>query len=94
MSGNRLEQFTAEVLEERDYLYIEPIRFLPMREMEQPIYTRQFESGKSICGKKRKVDLILYHPRLYTECLVIQCKWQASGGSIDEKYPYEVLNIQ
>ena len=26
--------------------------------------------------------------------IVIQCKWQASDGSIDEKYPFEVLSIQ
>ena len=64
-----------------------------MREMEQLIYSWQFEIGKSIYGKRRFVDLILYHPRLYPECLTIQCKWQASSGSVEEKYLYEVLSI-
>ena len=27
------------------------------------------------------------------DCLVIQCKWQAKSGSVDEKYPFEVLSI-
>ena len=27
------------------------------------------------------------------DCLVIESKWQASGGSIDEKYPFEVQTI-
>lgn len=26
--------------------------------------------------------------------LIIECKWQASGGSVDEKFPYLNLNIQ
>ena len=26
--------------------------------------------------------------------MVIQCKWQASPGSVDEKFPFEVLSIQ
>ena len=25
---------------------------------------------------------------------MIQCKWQARSGTVDEKYPFEVLNIQ
>ena len=69
------------MLNEREYLLVPPLRFFPARELEQPIYTRQCEIGKDIYGKKRRVDAILYHPRLYPECLVIQCKWQASGGS-------------
>ena len=83
----------ADVLNEREYLLVPPVRFFPARELEQPIYTRQCEIGKDIYGKKRRVDAILYHPRLYPECLVIQCKWQASGGSVEEKYPFEVLSI-
>ena len=92
-SGRRLEEFIADVLNERGYLFVPPIRFFPARELAQPIYTRQCEIGKDIYGKKRRVDAILYHPRLYPECLVIQCKWQASGGSVEEKYPFEVLSI-
>lgn len=32
--------------------------------------------------------------RVWPDGLVIQCKWQASSGSVEEKYPFEVLNIQ
>lgn len=68
--------------------------FFPLRELEQPIYTRQLETGKDIYGKRQFVDLILYHPRLWPACLVVQCKWQASTGSVDQKFPFEVLSIQ
>ena len=92
-SGKRLEDFAADILEERDYLFVPHVRFFPSRELEQPIYTRQCETGKDIYGKRRRVDCILYHPRLWKDCLVIQCKWQAATGSVEEKYPFEVLSI-
>lgn len=92
-SGSQLERFAAEKLDERGYQYVLPAQFYPARVLEQTIYTRQFEIGKSIYGKNRYVDLILYHPVLWPDCLCIQCKWQTSGGSVDEKYPYEVLSI-
>ena len=88
-----MENITADVLDERQYEFVPPIQFFPARELEQPIYTRQYEIGKDIYGKRRRVDLILYHPRLWKDCLTIQCKWQASAGSVEEKYPFEVLSI-
>ena len=44
-------------------------------------------------GKKSLADFALYHPQRLPECLVLQCKWQTSSGSVDEKYPHEVGNI-
>lgn len=92
-SGRRLEDIISSILEDRDYQYVKPYRFLPMQEMQQSIYTRQYEIGKDIYRKKRRVDIILYHPKLWIDCLVIQCKWQSSSGSVEEKYPFEVLSI-
>jgi hypothetical protein len=37
---------------------------------------------------------MLYHPEKYPNKLIIECKWQQSSGSVDEKYPYNVLNIR
>lgn len=93
-SGNRLEVFAADILHDREYEYVPANRFFPYREMDQPIYARQVETGLDIYGKQRRVDLILYHPELWKNCLVIQCKWQSSPGSVDQKYPFEVLCIQ
>ncbi len=41
-----------------------------------------------------KCDFILYHPTQYPSCFIIEAKWQQSGGSVDEKFPYLVLNIR
>lgn len=89
-----LENFVSAILIDRGYLELTPKRFSPMQALEQPIFARQFEAGKDIYGKKRRVDIILYHPDLHPNCLAIQCKWQYSRGSVEEKYPFEVLNIE
>ena len=93
-SGRRLETFVSEILTERGYEQVEARAFSAMCIMEQPIFSTQFETGQDIYGKRRRVDIILYHPRVYPNCMVIQCKWQASSGSVEQKYPYEVLCIK
>jgi len=93
-TGKVLETFAAGVIEDSGYQAVSSNRFFALRELEQPIYAPQCEIGSDIYGKRRRVDFILYHPQRWTGNLVIQCKWQASGGSVDEKYPFEVLSIQ
>ena len=68
--------------------------FFALRDMNQPIYARQCHTGRDLYGKRRRVDFILYHPQKWPDSLVIQCKWQASSGSVEEKYPFEVLSIE
>ena len=92
-AGKRLESFVAQHLDQRGYRYVTRDKFDLEKTLKKSAYTTQYEVGKSIYGKKRRVDLILYHPELYPNCLCIQCKWQSSGGSVEEKYPYEVESI-
>jgi len=93
-TGNELENFAANRLEERGYQFVLPNRFHALSILEKPIYTTQYHIGNSIYEKPRFVDLILYHPVKYPKELAIQCKWQSSGSSVDEKYPFEVLSIE
>lgn len=93
--GRQLERFVAEELEDVGYELIWPSMLIfPMRDMGQPVYAQQVEVGRDIYGKVRKVDFLLFHPYRHPNGLVIQCKWQASSGSVEEKYPFEVLSIQ
>ncbi len=93
-TGIRLEDAIAALLDDADYQYVEPPElFFALREMDQPIYARQVEAGYNIYGKPKFVDLMVYHPRKWPNCLVISCKWQAVSGSVDEKYPFEVLSL-
>ena len=90
--GRILERYVRELLDE-EYERVSAARFFAMRSLHQPIFAEQVETGVSIYGKRRLADFVLYHPHRWPNCLVIQCKWQTSSGSVDEKYPYEVENI-
>jgi hypothetical protein len=41
-----------------------------------------------------KVDFLVYGIPEFDDGLIIECKWQSTSGSVDEKFPYLVLNIQ
>lgn len=91
--GQTLENAVHDLLSE-EYEQVSSARFFALRDLRQPIFTEQCTIGRDIYGKNRRVDFVLYHPRRWQDCLVIQCKWQASSGSVEEKYPFEVLSIQ
>lgn len=93
-TGTILEKFVMDRLQERGYMFIHHARFVPARFLEQPFYTRRFHVGKSIYDTAQYCDFILYHPDKWPNNLIIESKWQQTGGSVDEKFPYLVLNIQ
>ena len=91
----RLQAVVAAELDNHGYQQIEPPQFIvAVRILRQPIYARQVTLGYSIYDKPRQVDFLLFHPLKQPSGLVIQCKWQSSSGSVDEKFPFEVLSIQ
>ena len=92
-SGFRLESWVEDHLAECGYNEVSAKAFMEQTAGDEPCFAKQCVIGKSIYGTKRKVDFVLSHPELWPAGLVIQCKWQASSGSVDEKYPYEVACI-
>ena len=93
-TGNQLEKVIDGNLQSKGYQFVGIKDFDKARYLEQPFYTRQYPLCKSIYSTQIKCDFLLYHPEKYPECLVIESKWQQSGGSVDEKYPFLVLNIK
>lgn len=93
-TGSVLEKFVGDRLVERGYQFVDRTKFKAAMYLEQPIYSTQVDIGASIYGTKRKCDFIIYHPELWPEGLVIECKWQQIGGSVDEKFPFTVHNIK
>ncbi len=91
--GKTLENAIFDLLSE-EYEAVSSLRFFALRDLKQPIFAEQCTIGHDIYGKQRRIDFILYHPQRWPSCLVIQCKWQSSVGSVDEKYPFELLSIQ
>ena len=52
------------------------------------------EISKSLYdGKKTRADFLIYNPTK-KGFIFIECKWQSSGGTVDEKFPYLVSNIK
>lgn len=91
--GKTLESAIKDLLSD-EYELVSRDKFFALRSLEQPIFATQCIIGNDLYGKNRRVDFILYHPQKWPKCLVIQCKWQSSTGSIEEKYPFEVLSIK
>ena len=54
---------------------------------------RQAHIGESIYGHPMACDFLIKGLEEYPKGLIIESKWQASGGSVDEKFPYLVENI-
>lgn len=95
-TGKHLEAFVAELLDDYGYEEVEKGLFFSLiaQQLQQPIFAYQCIAGKTIFGGNRHVDFIVYHPTKHPDCLVIQCKWQARSGSVDQKYPYDVECIK
>lgn len=49
--------------------------------------------GTSIIGKQRRVDLLLLLPAT-GEALALECKYQDSSGTTDEKIPYALEDLK
>lgn len=57
-------------------------------------YAKQVYIGNGIYQTSLKVDFYVVGLPVAPSDLIIECKWQESGGSVDEKFPYLNLNIQ
>ena len=60
----------------------------------QKRYARQVYIGQGIYDTDIYVDFYIVGSSLISSGLIIECKWQQTGGSVDEKLPYLNLNIQ
>ena len=54
---------------------------------------REIQVGKSIIGKNRRIDVFcVYEPG--SKAFAIECKFQESEGTVDEKVPYALADLQ
>ena len=95
-TGNRLELFVEQTLKEKEYKEFwnrKEQAFAKRQTMGGKQYAKQVIVGTTVYETKRKADFLVINQKLFPDGLVIECKWQQSGGSVDEKYPFLVLNI-
>lgn len=93
-SGNRLENTVESVIEQAGYRRVESITLGTPGRYSMPVYARQVTGGTTIYGKKRICDFVLFHPELFPDHLIVECKWQQSAGTVEEKFPFLVENIK
>jgi hypothetical protein len=54
---------------------------------------REVSMGKTIIGKNRHVDILVLHEST-SRVLAIECKYQDTLGTVDEKIPYAIQDMQ
>ena len=54
---------------------------------------REISLGKSIIGKNRRVDVFCLHEETGT-AMAIECKYQRTAGTVDEKIPYTLDDLR
>lgn len=57
-----------------------------------PWYIRQYRGFRTIYGSQCRLDFLVRHPTKHPDMLAIECKWQSSPGTVDEKFPYLLAN--
>ena len=96
ITGKNFEKHIQNQLVNIGYSEVESKKFLESQNHhpynEEKIFTTQFVLGKNIYKGKQVVDFII--SRKNNIPLVIQAKWQQASGSVNEKFPYLVLNLK
>lgn len=95
-TGNQLEQFVARTLESRGYTEFPNHKdqlFTNRHSVGGRQFAEQVPCGTSIYETKRKCDFLVLNKEKFEDGLIIECKWQQSKGSVDEKYPFSLFNI-
>jgi len=94
----RSANFTGRTLETRVSMLLDECGYAKktklINDAETPYYVAQSRQFKSIYGGPMRIDFYVWHPAKYQSGLVIECKSQETAGSVDEKYPYTLMNLQ
>lgn len=95
-TGNQLEQFVEDKLLRNGYTLFSNHKvqlFANRHTVGGKQYALQVPCGTSIYETQRKCDVLVLNQDKFKDGLIIECKWQQSSGSVDEKYPFALYNI-
>lgn len=95
-TGNSLEMFVRQTLENNGYTAFTGSKkqlFDNRKIIGGKQYAPQVPVGNSIYESPRKCDFMVFNQEKFPDSLIIECKWQESPGSVDEKYPFLYFNI-
>lgn len=98
--GSQLENLVEEIIKNSGYEYVVKSKFtVATNALKQKLYTKQMQICESIYSTEEnkhvcKADFVIFNPQNNEKYMIIECKSQTSGGSVDEKYPYLNENIK
>lgn len=95
-TGNQLEKFVEDALLNLGYTHFWDHKrqlFANREAVGGKQYGKHVFVGNTIYKTKRIVDFLVLNSEKFPKGLIIECKWQQSKGSVDEKYPFLLFNI-
>jgi hypothetical protein len=95
-TGSRLESFVVHTLIQDAYTEVQEEKlqaFSSRKVLDGRQFAQQVYIGDTIYNTARSVDFLVINKECFPDGLIIECKWQQSAGSADEKYPFLVWNI-
>lgn len=95
-TGNVLEKFVETALRDKGYdefwNYKKQV-FNNRNTIGGKQFAKQVPIGDTIYDTERKCDFLIINREKFPNGLIIECKWQQTGGSVDEKYAFLIFNI-
>lgn len=92
-TGRSFEKNIEAQLINLGYIKVKASEFLDYsNHSDGKYFSSQFNLGKNIYNTNQIVDFII--SRKNEKPLVIQAKWQQAKGSVDEKFPYLIINLK
>lgn len=95
-TGSSLERFIEQALLARGYSEFWNHKkqvFANRKLIGGKQFAKQVPIGDTIYETTRKCDFLVINREKFPNDLIIECKWQQSSGSVDEKYPFLIFNI-
>jgi hypothetical protein len=95
-TGNQLEEFVEHALQSKGYVQFQGSKAQALANLQAlggRQYIKQLPVGNTIYDTPRVCDFFVVNEHLFPNGLIIECKWQQSGGSVDEKYPFLLFNV-
>ena len=86
--------FVESHLLESGYRFAEKLRLDDLVKQRFPVYSTNVAIGKNIYNNNRKGHFLLFHPEKWPRGLVVEVRWQGVNGTVDEKFPFIVMNIK
>jgi hypothetical protein len=96
-TGKMLEGMIKSMLVEAKYKSmpdIEVAESMLSLGLKNKWFCPQYNRLKGIYGVSLRIDFMLVNPDTFPNGLAIEVKFQRTAGSVDEKYPYVILNMR